>query len=96
MIMSNKEQELRRAKERYDSEVAYINRHMPNKWKVGMKVRYVVDKEWAWSKGQTATIKSFNGKPANRADEYQVFYTVPDNGYGIFWTTPSEVEWIEE
>jgi hypothetical protein len=31
-----------------------------------------------------------------QAKNYQVFWTTPINGKGIYWTTPDEVELVED
>lgn len=75
----------------------FDNRPLPSVWKVGQKVRYLQNSEWAWIKGGTAYVKElrpeYEGKPAK---EYQVFYTGPKGKGGIFWTTPEDVELVED
>ena len=74
-------------------------RCMPDFWRVGQKIRYVNTNEWAWEKGDIAYVvklrDEYRGRPAK---EYQVFYTGdndPDQP-GIYWTTPDDVELIED
>lgn len=72
-------------------------RKLPAFWKVGMKVRYLKDSEWAWRGGDTAYVKQLRSEYAGTpADTYQVFYTGPLDGGSIFWTTPDDVELVEE
>jgi len=84
--------ELRDEADRLEAEAVRL---MPGKWKVGMRVRFLRHKEWAWSKGAEATVikldKSCNGR---RGDEYQVFWTEPDGGGATWWTTPDDVELV--
>lgn len=35
------------------------------------------------------------GFEGRKADEYQVFYTEPDSGCALWWTTPSDVELMD-
>jgi hypothetical protein len=75
------------------------NRPLPNKWRVGQKVRFLSDSEWAWSKGSVWYVVELRPEYANCfASEYQVFYTSPDmtKKKGIFWTTPNDVELVED
>lgn len=75
---------------------AHDERPLPDFWRVGQKVRFLRDSEWAWSKGQTATIialRDFNCRPAR---EYQVFYTGNPGEPGQWWTTPDDVELAED
>lgn len=74
----------------------------PDRWEVGMEVRYREDKDWAWAKGDTGFVcevrDEYKDTPGN---EYQVFYTTTPpcegypEGFGNFWTTPEDVEWIK-
>ena len=68
-------------------------RLLPNKWEIGQKVRFIVDKDHCCNKGCIAEITSLQLENLNvPADEYQVFYTTPVDGSGRWWTTPDEVE----
>ncbi len=77
----------------------FNSRPLPKVWKVGQKVRYIRDSEWAWYKGNIGYVvelrDEYKGRPAS---EYQVFYTCTDKDakYGRFWTTPEDVELIED
>jgi len=72
-------------------------RKMPDQWRVGQKVRYVSNKDWAWNKGGIAYILELRDEYKGlSADEYQVFYTGSKKGSGTYWTTPDDVELIEE
>ena len=70
-------------------------RSLPLKWKKGLRVRFLRDQDWAWSKGTEATVvaldKDYKGKLGN---EYQVFWTEPDDGRAMWWTTPNDVELV--
>jgi hypothetical protein len=78
---------------------AFNSRPLPDKWRVGQTVRYLKDRDWAWSRGQTALVKElrsdYRGLPAAK---YQVFYTGPEKGKKppIYWTTPDDVELVED
>lgn len=68
----------------------------PEVWEVGMLVEYVRPIEWGPSvgtRGRIAKIRETEiGFPAN---QYQVFWVEMLDGYGIFWTTPQDVKWIQ-
>jgi hypothetical protein len=74
----------------------HTERPMPETWEVGMRVKYLYDKDWCWRKDQEGTIKSFapDNKKIISAHDYQVFFTVPDGSTGSFWTNPSDVELV--
>ncbi len=77
---------------------AFEQRRLPDFWRVGQKVRYLTNSDWAWHRGNEGTVVALRddckGKPAH---EYQVFYTgVGPDCYGQYWTTPSDVELIED
>jgi hypothetical protein len=79
-------------------EQVFNSRPLPKVWKIGQKVRYTRDSEWAWSKGDVGFIIELwdrdKGKPTH---EYQVFYTaIGEKKYGRYWTTPDDVELIED
>jgi hypothetical protein len=76
---------------------AFDQRPLPDFWRVGQKVRYLYDKDFAWSAGETATILELD-KQGVPAKEYQVFWTGHPKHpeYGRFWTTPDEVELIKD
>lgn len=74
-------------------------RKLPDFWRVGQKVRYLEDREWAWSKGETAeVIKLRDEYKKTPGDQYQVFYTGnPKSDFGgSYWTTPNDVELVED
>lgn len=81
---------LREEAQRLEAEAV---RPLPKKWELGMRVRFLRHKEWAWSAGTEATVielsDEFKGSPGN---EYQVFWTEPDGGCAKWWTTPDDVE----
>lgn len=90
-----KAKELRAEAERLEKE-AFDTRTLPPKWKIGMRVRFLRPKEWAWSAGSEATVTRLSPECRDRAaSEYQVFWTSPDGGGATWWTTPSDVEWVE-
>lgn len=75
---------------------AHCERNLPKKWKVGMRVRFLNSQEWGWAKGSEATVKKLSDECDKKAGhEYQVFWTVPDSGFGIWWTTTDDVELVE-
>lgn len=89
----NRAKELRKQAEKLEAEAA---RNIPEKWEVGMRVRFLHDREWAWSKGGEATITSLREEHEGcKGHEYQVFYTSPDCGDAFWWTTPDDVELVE-
>lgn len=68
---------------------AFDERPLPKKWRVGQKVRYLRDEEWAWCKGAIAAIIEVR--------DQTVFYTSFDGGKTHrLYTTPSDVELIED
>lgn len=80
---------------------AFDNRPLPDFWRVGQTVRLLVDKEWCADAGTLMTIVELDtstrlNKPEEPAKNYQVFWTTPVNGSGQFWTTPDEVELVED
>jgi hypothetical protein len=85
---------MRKEAERLELE-AFNERPLPDKWQVGMRVRFLNTSEGAWCKGQEATINELDhtDRPAS---EYQVFWTVPDGGGAVWWTTPSDVELVKK
>lgn len=76
--------ELREEADRLEAEAA---RKLPEKWKIGMRVRFLHDKDWAWKAGQEATVVKVR-------EDQKVFWTVPDSGTrnATWWTTPDDVE----
>lgn len=69
----------------------------PAVWKVGMKVRYRHDSEWAWDAGDVGVIIGFQTNERKNHPRL-VFYT-NQNGKkdsSWFYTTPADVDWIEE
>jgi hypothetical protein len=74
---------------------AFEERPLPDKWRIGQMVRFIVDKEWAWGAGTVAQIVKTD-KSDKPADKYQVFWTSTDPGKHLFWTTPNEVEFVSE
>lgn len=73
-------------------------RNLPDKWEVGMRVRYLRSEDWTWSKGSEGIVNSLREECADRKGyEYQVFYTSPlsaKDGSPTWWTTPDDVEFI--
>ncbi len=76
----------------------FNSRPLPKVWKIGQKVRYLRDSEWAWHAGNVGYVVGIREEYKNRpAQEYQVFYTaVGEKKYGKCWTTPDDVELIED
>jgi hypothetical protein len=78
---------------------AFEERCLPDFWRIGQRVRYITDSEFAWDRGDTAQIVGFHHRylegtiPAN---EYQVFYTSGPGNPARYWTTPSDVELVLE
>lgn len=75
---------------------AFVERSLPDKWRLGQKVRYLRDSEWAWAKGEIAYVKGFREHADLPAAQYQVFYTGPGGRDFSFWTTPDDVELVED
>lgn len=72
-------------------------RKLPDFWRVGQKVRYLENSEWAWSKDDTAFVLELRDeKEKIPADQYQVFYTGQKGRHGRYWTTPDDVELVED
>lgn len=77
----------------------FRNRPLPNKWRVGQKVRYITQSEWGWDRGNVAWVIEIRPEYKDKfAGEYQVFYTSynPEGKGGRYWTTPDDVELIED
>ncbi len=86
--------ELREEAQRLEIE-AHAERPLPKKWRIGMRVRFLQHKEWAWSKGSEATVTKLSDECKGKSGaEYQVFWTEPDGGGAIWWTTPDDVELV--
>lgn len=82
---------------RRSAKTTHAERLLPDSWRVGQKVRYLNSSEFAWSRGDIAYVlklrDEYKGRPAA---EYQVFYTgVPSTGCS-YWTTPNDVELVED
>jgi hypothetical protein len=94
LIIAARADELRKEANELDRIAA---RQLPEKWEVGMRVRYLETNDWAWKKGDIAYVNrvfpNYIGRPA---DEYQVFYTGPMNQAATLWTTPDDVEWVSD
>lgn len=72
-------------------------RLLPTKWKIGMRVRFLRHKEWAWSSGLEATVVKLSNECKHKnGRDYQVFWTEPDGGGAIWWTTPDDVELVQQ
>ena len=67
---------------------AFDNRPMPDSWRVGQKVRLLKNKEWCADAGDVLMIVEVR--------DHNVFWTSPPNGTGRYWTTPDEVELVED
>lgn len=74
---------------------AFAERKLPDFWRVGQKVKFLCNKEWAWGAGTVAEIVEVLN-PKTPADQYQVFWTATNPGKHAFWTTPDEVELVED
>lgn len=53
-----------------------------------MRVRFLADSEWAWRKGEEATIVEVDPDYSFR------FWTRPDSGRATWWTEPADVELV--
>ena len=71
------------------------NRLLPDRWEVGMKVRFLSENPWAWDSGQNGTVVMVKEGWRFGCEE-QVFYTELDGQRGVFYTTTSDVEWLPE
>lgn len=76
-------------------EEAFANRRLPDFWRVGQLVRFLDNGEWSWSKGNVWRVVEV-ANPERPAAQYQVFWTSPPCGDGVFWTTPRDVELVED
>jgi hypothetical protein len=74
---------------------AFDNRPLPDFWRVGQTVRLLKDKEWCAGAGTLMTVVELD-EFEEPAKNYQVFWTTPINGTGQYWTTPDEVELVED
>jgi hypothetical protein len=74
---------------------AHAERPLPDFWRVGQKVRTLADKAWAWKAGDVMTITELRDEGTPALD-YQVFWTAHAREFGRFWTTPDEVELVED
>lgn len=74
---------------------AFSERPLPNYWRVGQKVRYIKKQEFGFVLGAIATIIKVRD-PDIPAAEYNVFWTTNDGAHGRYWTTPDEVELVED
>lgn len=75
----------------------WAGRPLPDVWRVGQKIRYLRWSDHAWSEGDTAYVKELRADHAGKpADQYQVFYTGPLDRSDSFWTTPDDVELVED
>lgn len=89
-----KAKELREEAKRLEDE-AHAERPLPKKWEVGMRVRFLEDADYAWSKGSEATVVEVLEDSKNKSGaEYQVFLTKPDSIRARWWTTPDDVELV--
>lgn len=76
---------------------AFSERPLPDRWRVGQRVRFLRSAAWAWTAGEEAVISGLRDPSVNKpAAEYQVFYTKPDVGQACWWTTPDDVELAED
>jgi hypothetical protein len=79
-------------------EEAFSERLLPEQRKVGQRVRYLKDSEYAWSAGSYGVItRVLDENSTKLASAYQVFYTTPAdmNSKALWWTTPADVELAE-
>lgn len=92
----SKAAQLRAEADRLEKE-AFAQRPLPDQWRIGQKVRYLRDSDCAWAKGHTAYVnglrEEYKGRPSA---DYQVFYTGDEQGRNVYWTTPDDVELIED
>lgn len=73
-----------------------LRRLPPDKWKVGDIVEYERSGEWTWCKGTKGQIVEIHRDHRDREPtEYQVFWVVPLQGSGKWWTTPADVQFVE-
>lgn len=71
-------------------------RNLPDRWGVGMRVRYLRSSAYGWDAGDEGTVIGLGADcQSKKGGEYQVFYTRPDKYEGSFWTTPDDVELID-
>lgn len=67
----------------------------PDRWKVGMTIEYTRSMEWGPRRGEKGKIVCLSSECADRdGGEYQVFWTTPIDGDGVYWTTPKDVRWV--
>lgn len=78
--------ELRDLADRLEAEA---RRKLPKQWEIGMRVRFLHDKPWAWKKGQEAMVVDVR-------EDQQVFTTEPDSKKARWWTTTNDVELVDE
>lgn len=74
---------------------AFDDRPLPDFWRVGQRVRLIKDKEWAYPAGTEVEVVKVRD-PDTPAKEYQVFWTSTNHGKELYWTTPDEVELVQD
>ena len=76
---------------------AFDESPLPDFWRVGQKVRYIRSDDYGYKvAGETAYVQRLDDGPQPRAEEYQVFWTGPKRGTPTLWTTPLDVELVED
>lgn len=81
--------------EKLEAQAARLRREaarpLPDEWAVGMRVRYLRDRDWAWDEGWLGTVIEV---PGDR--KFPHFYTLPDKHRGRFYTTTDDVALVAE
>jgi hypothetical protein len=76
-------------------EEAFNERPLPDFWRVGQTVRLIRSIEFGYDAGQTAQVVEVRD-PTIPASEYQVFWISQRPKQERFWTTPADVELVED
>jgi len=78
---------------------AFEARPLPDKWRVGQTVRYLRSIEYGPNRGSLGYVQRLREEDADKdipAKDYQVFWTGPKDKSSTFWTTPDDVELVED
>lgn len=76
---------------------AFDARPLPDKWRVGQIVRQVRGEGLGLPRGTIAYVHRLSDDCASKAaTEYQVFWIGPKDKSSTWWTTPADVELVED
>lgn len=76
---------------------AFEKRKLPKTWEIGQRIRYITTNECVWDAGDIGYVVAIRDEyRGKKASDYQVFYTGGKTGGARLWTTPNDVELVEE